>query len=422
MFNPSTETIAKVSQVTVRAREEDTQVIKLGGVSSTAKLHESGEHCKHPKEHHGVAHITNNRQEEQNRDYRVAQHKATQTHKSRDRKKKVAKQVRFAAEIIDIEKEMRKRGDNPLQTCNKDEVKVYKIEAQGIPQPLIMEFARSQRIHSIRPKAIRRYLRTVHALTAGEDIDQAREQFMERMKSKYPDVFSTELKDKGISPVKLYIPLYNEQLYKPPHIYPVPNAYRERVKQTIDEMIEQGVLRHSKSHFAAPLTCVKKKDGSIRVCTDFRALNAIVKQDKYVIPHIDYIKKHILGNVFTTLDLKNGFQQVLIHEPDRYKTAMATPWGLLEYCRMPFGLKNAPNTFQRFINIVLYGLKNLYVYIDDVIIFSEDVEQHIAHVSAVFERLNQYDLIINKQKSHFFREKIEYLGLEFSSDGYRPVQ
>ena len=101
---------------------------------------------------------------------------------------------------------------------------------------------------------------------------------------------------------------------------------------------------------------------------------------------------------------------------------MATPWGLLEYCRMPFGLENAPNTFQRFIDIVLYGLKNIYVYIDDVIIFSEDVEQHIKHVQAVFEKLNQYGLIINQQKSHFFQESIEYLGLEFSSKGYRAVQ
>ena len=251
---------------------------------------------------------------------------------------------------------------------------IHSIQTIGMERPLTVEFARGDRIASVEPKAFKKYLRTIHALTGVEDLAKYREDFVVQMKSKYPDVFSGELQDRGISPVKLYIPTYDEQLYKAPHIYPVPNAYRERVKQTIDDMIDQGVLRHSKSPFAAPLTCVKKKDGSIRVCTDFRALNAIVKQDKYVIPHIDYIKKHILGNIFTTLDLKNGFQQVLINEPDRYKTAMATPWGLLEYCRMPFGLKNAPNCFQRFINIVLYGLRNLFVYIDDVIIFSEDVE------------------------------------------------
>ena len=111
----------------------------------------------------------------------------------------------------------------------------------------------------------------------------------------------------------------------------MPNAYRDRVKEVIDEMITQGVLRHSKSHYAAPLTCVVKKDGTIRVCTDFRALNNIIRNDKYVIPRIDYSKQHILGNVYSTIDLKNGFQQVLIHDSDRHKTAMATPWGLFEY-------------------------------------------------------------------------------------------
>ena len=165
-------------------------------------------------------------------------------------------------------------------------------------------------------------------------------------------------------------------MYKAPYIYPIPNAFREGAKAAIDEMLLQGVLRHSKSYYAAPLTCAPKKDGSIRVCTDFRALNRIIRSDKYVIPRIDYIKQHITGYVYSTIDLKNGFQQVLINESDRYKTAMATPWGLFEYCRMPFGIKTAPNCFQRFMNISMRGLTNLFVYIDDVIIFSPNIEQH----------------------------------------------
>ena len=415
-FNPCTETIAKVSQINTECDESETRVVKLGGITSSMRLHSLGEHCKFGNKLTNTATTNQMMSHEEGRDYRTVGHKSTQTPKSMYEDKERRK-VHFAQPL---EERLNIKDWSEFKRDHYDPA-VHEIIVEGNDLPLLVEFARRSRLASVQPRAVQKYLRTVHALTASDDLDEGREQLVNELQTRFPDVFSLKLQEKNKAPVKLYITTCNEHTYRPPHIYPVPNAYRERVKETIDEMIQQGVLRHSKSHYAAPLTCVKKKDGSIRVCTDFRALNAIIKQDKYVIPHIDYIKKHILGNVFTTLDLKNGFQQVMINEADRHKTAMATPWGLLEYCRMPFGLKNALNCFQRFMNIILYGLKNIFIYIDDIIIFSEDLQQHKRHVIAVFERLNQYGLIINHAKSHFCKEQIEYLGLEFSAEGYRAV-
>jgi hypothetical protein len=103
---------------------------------------------------------------------------------------------------------------------------------------------------------------------------------------------------------------------------------------------------------------------------DYRALNAVTIPDSYTLPSIEYIKQHITGKVFSSLDLREGFMQVAVEETDRHKTAVKTPWGLFEFNRMPFGLRNAPPTFQRFINTVLHGIKKVFVYIDDVVIYT----------------------------------------------------
>ena len=165
-----------------------------------------------------------------------------------------------------------------------------------------------------------------------------------------------------------------------------------------------------------------KKDSKLRLCVDYRALNKVTVPDNYMLPRIAYIKQHLRGNIFSALDLKEGFWQVPVLERDVHKTAMATPWGSYEFVRMPFGLRNAPPTFQRFVNMVLHGVENIFVYIDDIIIFSRTYDEHIIHLDTVFQRLHQHGLIINTVKSKFFRTKVEYLGYEFSPLGYQPLE
>lgn len=121
--------------------------------------------------------------------------------------------------------------------------------------------------------------------------------------------------------------------------------------------------------------------------------------------------------VFTRLDLHKGYWQIKMHEKDIPKTAMTTPKGLFEYLRMPFGLKNAPNTFQRYVDTVLRGLKNTFVYIDDILIASENEAQHKIDVLNVFNRIKEYNLIVSLKKSEFNKKTMQFLGFEIDKNG-----
>ena len=153
---------------------------------------------------------------------------------------------------------------------------------------------------------------------------------------------------------------------------------------------------------------------------DNRALNAVTVPEHYTLPRIDYICQHIKGSVFSCIEIKEGFMQRPVMEKDADKTAMSTPWGLYEFVRMPFGLKDAPPTFQRFVNQVFHGLRHVFVYIDDVIIYTDTYDQHLEILDQVFSRLSHFGLVINLQKSVLI--SVEYLGFELTSKGHRPLQ
>ena len=177
--------------------------------------------------------------------------------------------------------------------------------------------------------------------------------------------------------------------FKRPYIYTVHYCYKKAVRERLDELLEKGIVRRSSSQYMNPITVVPKKDGSVRVCGDYRALNAITRSDCFTLPRIDFIKSHIRGNVFTTLDLKDGFFQVPMHADSVAKTAIYTEFGLYEYVRMPFGLKNAPAVFQRFVDMVFHDLRPFtHVYIDDVIVFSNTLSEHVEHLTVVIKRLS----------------------------------
>jgi hypothetical protein len=242
---------------------------------------------------------------------------------------------------------------------------------------------------------------------------------LERLIKQYPEVFKEQLNLRAETAVSLEINLSG--LYRTPYCYQVPNAYRDKAEEKINEMLKTGIIRPSSSPFQSPLVCVPKKDGRLRLCVDYRAVNAVTIPDSYTLPSIEYIKMHIKGRIFSSLDLREGFMQVTVAEKDRPKTAVKTPWGLFEFNRMPFGLRNAPPTFQRFINSVLHGISNIFVYIDDVVIFTDDYPQHLEILNLVLARLDTNGLIINAEKSTFLSTSITYLGMEFDENGYRPV-
>ena len=162
---------------------------------------------------------------------------------------------------------------------------------------------------------------------------------------------------------------------------------------------------------------VRKKDGTHRFCIDYRQLNTVTKADTYPQPRIDDLLDQLGQCQFlSTLDLASGYWQIRVSPASREKTAFVTPQGLYEFLVMPFGLTNAPAVFQRLMQRLLMGLNPasgpdfVAVYIDDVLVFSPTVEEHLTHLQAVIERINGAGLKLKPSKCRFVREEVEYLG------------
>ena len=204
--------------------------------------------------------------------------------------------------------------------------------------------------------------------------------------------------------------------------YWIPLAFRDAVYQELREMLDCGIIERSTSDWAAPMVTVQKKDKSLRLCVDYRRLNALSKADAYPIPRVDELIDRV-GNAsfISTLDLTKGYWQVPVAECDREKTAFMMPYGLFQFRRMPFGLQGAPATFQRMVDKLLDGFGHYAsAYIDDVIIFSSDWVDHLAHLEEVLRRIQVAGLTVKKRKCQFGMAECLYLGHSVRSGKVRP--
>ena len=184
-------------------------------------------------------------------------------------------------------------------------------------------------------------------------------------------------------------------------------------------MLQANINRPSNSAWASPIVDIDKKDGSKRFCVDYRGLSKRTTLSSWPLPVIDALLA-LLGKAkyFTCLNLKSGYCQVAVNEKDKEKTAFTSHSGLHEYNVMPFGLQNAPSTFQRLMSTVLRDMSHFNLaYLDDVIIFSPSIAEHLKHINLVFDQLREHNLKTNISKCKFMQSEIQYVGLIVDNKG-----
>ena len=256
-----------------------------------------------------------------------------------------------------------------------------------------------------------------------EHLSPAQQQQLKALFQEFSDIISQGEDDLGCTPLLQHTIETEGPPLRQPYRRQNPAVRREEMTQ-VQQMLSSGIIRPSNSPWASPVVMVKKKDGSLQFCVDFRQLNAATIKDSHPIPRIDDLLDALHGaRWFSTLDLKSGYWQVTIQEQDKEKTTFRTSSGqLFEFSQVPFGLCNAAATFSRLMDRVLAGLhwETCLFYLDNIIVIAATWEEHLGRLRQVSERLRHAQLKLGAEKCTFAAMEVSYLGHRVTSEGLLP--
>ncbi|GBG62828.1 hypothetical protein CBR_g32411 [Chara braunii] len=262
------------------------------------------------------------------------------------------------------------------------------------------------------------YVRPVTEPTKEKSMDPAIAKLLEEFK----DLTEPSI---GVVPRPIQHPIEIEPGSRTPKgvVYRMSTRELEELRRQLDELLEKGWIRPSSSPFEAPLLFVPKKEGELRMCIDYRGLNAITTKNAEPLPRIDDLLDRVQGaKYFSKIDLKSGYHQIEVHPDDQYETAFRTKYGHYEFIVMPFGLTNAPTAFHRCMNDLFRPWLDRFVvvYLDDILVFSKTLQEHQGHLRQVLEKLREANFKINAKKCDWAKTQVLYLGHVLDGDGVKP--
>ena len=244
---------------------------------------------------------------------------------------------------------------------------------------------------------------------SGRVLDGEQKKELEEVLGKYSELFSGK---PGKTKIDQHVIHNGDEMPIRSQAYRVPLHWKEEFRKEIEHMLELGVIEPSKSPWASPTVPVRKFDGGLRICIDYRRLNDLTKKDPYRMPLVEELIDEA-GNAsfLSKIDLVKGYYQIPMEESSNKKTAFVCPFGKYQFNRMPFGLSNAPATFQRVMDKMLSGATEFAkTYIDDIVVFSACWRDHLTHLEEVLKRLKDARLTVNQSKCDWGKSEIEYLG------------
>lgn len=308
--------------------------------------------------------------------------------------------------------------------------KAQSIQIMWEGQTHLLQGVQAATIHAIGPQEIIKEARQGHLLYALclSDTETQIPQVADDLKALIHDFDDLFQAPTGLPPhCKIEHTITLKEGNDPVKVRPYRYAHfqKEEIERQVEDMLKSGIVRTSSSPFSSPVLLVKKKDGTWRFCTDYRALNAATIKDRFPIPTVDDMLDELHGTAyFTKLDLTVGYHQVLLNPNDISKTAFQTHNRHYKYLVMPFGLCNTPSTFQALMNSIFWPLmrKSVLVFFDDILIYSSDWESHLRHVHEVFRLLREHKLAVKLKNCDFGREELEYLGHIISRQGVKVDQ